>query len=419
MNLSTVHLKMNSQEIGCPDSLKKRYVFKLSTNLIGFLISLITSVLIPRGLGPKAFGDFNFLTNFFSQLMSFFDMGTSTAYYTKLSQRPRDTDLVRFYLLFAIFISLVILLFVFLTHWRAMDTVIWPGQETFIIYLAAGLGIITWSSGILNQMADAFGLTVPAEKVRIGQKIIGLLLIAALFFGHLFQLTNYFFYNYLMVLLLSGAFITIMTKNNCFSIDQNWLLPWHKIRIYLKEFYKYCHPLFVLSLIGFIANIFDRWLLQFFGGSIQQGFYGLSYQIGTLCFLFTGAMTPLLMREFSIAYQHHDLDKMANLFRRYVPLLYSIAAFIACFIAIQADKVIYIMGGKAYNDALLSVTIMSFYPLHQTYGQLIGSVFYATGDTRIYRNLGVVFLLAGIPLTYFLIAPADKWDWIPEQPAWP
>lgn len=159
--------------------------------------------------------------------------------------------------------------------------------------------------------------------------------------------------------------------------------------------------------MGLIVGILDRWLLQVFSGSVQQGFYGLSYQIGALCSLFTTAMTPLITREFSIAFGNQDLSQMAILFRRYIPLLYSIAAYFACFIAVQADKVTYIFGGTQFHQASLVVAIMSFYPIHQTYGQLSGSVFYATGQTGLYRNIGIVFILAGIPITFFLIAPVN------------
>jgi len=138
---------------------------------------------------------------------------------------------------------------------------------------------------------------------------------------------------------------------------------------------------------------------------VEQGFFGLSYQIGALCFLCTGAMTPLLMREFAIAFEARDLALMAHLFRRYIPLLYGVAAYFACFLAVQADKVIYLMGGKNFQAAHLALAIMVFYPIHQTYGQLSGSVFMATGDTTRYRNIGITFMLLSLPLTYVLLAP--------------
>ncbi|GAH85102.1 unnamed protein product, partial [marine sediment metagenome] len=64
------------------DSLKKRYFFKLCANLIGLPISIVIQSIIPRGLGPSAYGDFTFLTNFFTKVTGFFDAGTSIAFYT-------------------------------------------------------------------------------------------------------------------------------------------------------------------------------------------------------------------------------------------------------------------------------------------------------------------------------------------------
>jgi len=82
-----------------------------------------------------------------------------------------------------------------------------------------------------------------------------------------------------------------------------------------------------------------------------------------------------------------------------------VAAYFACFLAVQADKIIYLMGGKNFQRAHLPVAVMFFYPIHQTYGQLSGSVFPATGETIRYRNIGIILMLLGLPLTYVLLAP--------------
>ena len=91
------------------DSLGKRYFYKLLTNLVSLPVYFVTQAIIPRGLGPQAYGDFNFLTNFFSQVMGFLDMGTSIGFYTKLSQRPHETALVSFYFYFLL-VSVITLL---------------------------------------------------------------------------------------------------------------------------------------------------------------------------------------------------------------------------------------------------------------------------------------------------------------------
>ena len=386
------------------DSLKKRYLAKLFANLIGLAISVVTQAIIPRGLGPIAYGNFSFLSNFFSRVVNFLDMGTSIGFYTKLSQRQRDFGLVSFYLVFTGIVSFLLLIFVGFINVTGAYTTLLPDQKLFYIYLAAIWGILTWFVQIVNKMADAYGVTVSTEIARIIQKGLGLVLILALFFMNQLNLTHFFFYHYFILIFLALAFIWVMERNG-YTLRQSWKLPLEKIKAYTKEFYNYSHPLFLLGVVVLIVSILDRWMLQMFGGSVEQGFYGLSYQIGAVCFLFTSAMTPLITREFAIAFGEKDLREMARLFRRYIPMLYAIAAYFACFIAVQADKVTFIMGGEKFQHATLAVMIMAFYPIHQTYGQLSGSVFYATGQTALYRNIGITFMLIGLPVTYFLIAP--------------
>lgn len=388
------------------DSLKKRYFYKLSTNMIGLAIGLVTQAIIPRGLGPKAYGDFSFLSNFFSQVVGFFDMGTSISFYTKLSQRQKDIGIITFYVSFAIIASIAVFLLIFIVSFMPFTKKIWPDQLMFFVYLAAIWGIFSWFIQILDKIVDAFGLTVPAEMARMAQKILGLILIVALFFSNQLNLRNFFFYHYVLFIALGILFGWII-KNHIASLCVSWKISKVQVFAYVKEFYQYSHPLFVYALVGLFVNILDRWLLQVFSGSVQQGFYGLSYQIGAICFLFTSAMTPLITREFSIAYAKKDITEMASLFRRYIPLLYGIAAFFSCFISMQAESVAYILGGAKYHDAALAIAIMAFYPIFQTYGQLSGSVFFAAGRTGLYRNIGIIFLIIGLPATYFLIAPSD------------
>jgi O-antigen/teichoic acid export membrane protein len=388
-------------------SLKKRYAFKLATNFVGMIASLVIQAIIPRGLGPKAYGDFNYLTSFFTQVTGFLDMGTSLGFYTKLSQRQEEKPLVTFYFLFILLVFLLCILLVTMGVQTSYYQEIWPGQSIIFIYLAAIWGLLTWLLQIFQKMADAYGLTVYTELVNIIQKSVGILLILFLFIISWINLATLFIYYYLVIGLIIITYIFIMRRGG--YLTNLWkILDAGRIKSYIKEFYDFSHPLFILSFVSLICGIFDRWTLQKFAGSVQQGFYGLSYQIGAGCFIFTSAMTPLLIREFSIAFAKNDLKHMAYLFRRYIPILYSIAAYFAVFIAIQADKVIYIMGGKHFSKALVAVTIMAFYPIFQSYGQLSGAVFYASGQTPLYRNIGMVFLLGGLPLTYFLIAPGDK-----------
>jgi O-antigen/teichoic acid export membrane protein len=372
--------------------------------MLGFLISIIIQAIIPRGLGPKAFGDYSFLTSILTQIILFFDLGNTSAFFVKLSQRPKEFKLAAFYFYFTL-LGFVLFLFVIasILFVPSFYKEIFPGQELFFILVAAFFAIFSRVLQVLNNMADAYGLTVQSEKGVMAQKIIGLIFILLLYLTNKLNLTNYFLYQYFIIIFLSLLFIWIIRDSGIFK-SENWKLKLSKIKDYFNEFYNYSYPLLVGFLFGFVSGILDRWLLQYFGGSVEQGFYGLSFQISSVSTLFTGAMSMIIMREFSIAFSKSDFVQMSYLFRRFIPLLYSIAAYISCFVAIQSDKLIYLMGGSQYKDAYMAVLIMSFYPVHQTYGQLSGSVFLATGQTKLYARMGILSVILGLPMVLVLVA---------------
>ena len=389
------------------DSLRKRYLFKLTSSLLGFAISIIIQAIVPRGLGPKSFGDYVFLTSVLTQIVLFFDLGNTSAFFVKLSQRPKEFKLAAFYFYFTVlgfglfFIAISVISFIPLFYKQ-----LFPNQDLLYILIATFYAIFSRVLQVLNNMADAYGLTVQSEKGMMAQKIIGLIIILLLYLTNNLNLINYFLYQYLIIIFLSFLFIWIIRDFGIFK-TANWKLSIINIKEYINEFYSYSYPLLIGFLFGFVSGILDRWLLQYFGGSVEQGFYGLSFQISAVSSLFTGAMSMLIMREFSIAFSKNDLIQMSYLFRRFIPLLYSISAYISCFVAIQSDKLIYLMGGSQYNGAYLAVFIMSFYPIHQTYGQLSGSVFLATGQTKKYARLGIISVILGLPMLFFFVASSN------------
>ena len=55
-------------------------------------------------------------------------------------------------------------------------------------------------------------------------------------------------------------------------------------------------------------------------------------QLSMICLLFTGAFTPLIIREVSIAYGKKDFQTMKIFLSKHVLMLYSLACFISSFL---------------------------------------------------------------------------------------
>lgn len=355
-------------------SLKKRYFFKLTTNFVGFAISLITQSIVPRALGPASYGNFSFLTSFFGQVIGFLNLNSSTAFYTKLSQRQQDKGLISFYFYLMLLIAFLLFVLVGACYFMGIDELIWPEQATVFVVMAAIWAFLQLGSGTLIQVSDAFGLTIKTEVINMMQKILGLLIILLLFWVNGLNLLNYFIFQILMVVAIIISLFIVVQKYTS-PLLSHWRLNKVQFKSYIKEFVSFCLPLVIFYFFAVLEQILDRWFLQKFSGSTQQGFYALAYQTGSICMLFVSAMIPLIMREFSISFVKKDIESMRQLFSKYSKMLFAIAAFFGCFLAAEAKNVMLIFGGQAYTGAILSITIMCFYPIHQTYGQMNAAFF--------------------------------------------
>jgi O-antigen/teichoic acid export membrane protein len=388
------------------DSLSKRYFFKFTANLFSFLISLLTAGIIPRGLGPEAFGNFSFITDFFNQVVGFLDSGTSLGFYTKLTQRLYDRALVKFYWRFVMLASGLISLVIWGIISSGYGAVVWPDQNYVYVYMGLIFGLLTWGVKISGNIIDAYGYTVRGEIVKIIQKIIGTVLILLMFVFEYFSLSKFFFYHYIILAILVFGTWYQLRKSGVALFPAVKLT---KLRSYAfsKEFYKYSMPLLSYSFVGLMVSILDRWMLQKFAGSVEQGFYGLAFKVSSVCFIFSGALVPLFMREFSVAFGSKNIIDMRELFSKFIPMLYFFAAYISIFVAVHSGTISLLLGGEKFSDASLAIGIMSLYPIHQTYGQLTGSVYYATGRTKQYRNISFIYMAFGLLMAYVLIAPSN------------
>ena len=384
------------------DSLKKRYAIKLLASVISGLMNGVLLALVPKELGPIAYGQFVYLQDFFMKFIGFLDMGTSTAFFTKLSAKQSRKELLSFYFLYAGLLFLLLYVVILGVVKLGYNTQLLPEIPSHFIFFGLFFGFLTWLTQIFVKISDAYALTSSVELVKILHKIFSVVLLVFFVSMSSFDLEKYFYFHYIAL----GTFLGVV----------GWLFYHKKIvgselfsfkslalKDLIQEFFSYCHPLFLYSIMGLGAGFFDIWLLQKVAGSEQTGFYGLSYGIAAMCFVFTGAMTPIITREFAKSFEQRDMQTMAKLFSRYIPMLYAIAAYFSLFILVQSENVLEIFADAKFQEASVVLMVMALYPIHQTYGQLSGSVFYATGQTKLYRNIGIFSMSIGVLISFILI----------------
>ena len=385
-------------------SILKRYFFKVLSSGISGVYNFIILTIFPRLLGAVSFGEYSYVYNFFMQSIMVLESGASNGLYTKLSVNRNKQELLAFTTLFCVTVLGLVCVVSAGIYFSPIGQYVWPSIPGKVVLLGLIYCAALWSSTMLLQVSDAYGLTIKTEKIRIVHRLIffGMLPLFTIFFViHLYT----FLYYQLFYVFSYVAFLWCVLRYNQVKLFQGIT------HIHFKEnvttLYRLCAPLYVFNVLFVLGKIFDVWLLQTSSGSRQQGYYGFAFELASVSLLFSASLIPIIMREFSITHHNRDFDALRSLFNRYVPAFYFITLTISVYIAFHAHLLIHVMGGGAYQQAFWVVVILAFYPIYETFLRINCALFYASERTSIYRNIGVICLTFGIVLTFFMLAPAS------------
>jgi O-antigen/teichoic acid export membrane protein len=387
------------------DSLKKRYSLKLLANIISGVIGAILIAIVPKALGPLSYGHFVYLQDFFTKLLGFLDSGSSLAFFTKLSANTKRKELLKFYFFYALFILLFSILGVYLINNLGFTDTFFPNIPKEYIFFGLVYAFLLWLVDIFVKISDANALTASIELIKITHKIVMLIILILFIYYSSFNLELYFYFQIVSLVIFIVILGYVFIYKNIF----NKSLIFIKVKYFslLSEFLEFFSPLIISTIVGIIIGFIDIWLLQKYGGSTQTAFYGLAYSIAGMSFLFTSAMTPIITREFSKYYEQKDLEHMKRIYIRYIPMLYSISAYFGLFVVFQSENLLMIFTDERFAEAYVILILMGFYPIHQTYGQLCGSLFFATGDTVRYRNIGLLTSFIGLAFSLIFLLYLD------------
>ncbi|MFH1593998.1 MAG: oligosaccharide flippase family protein [Candidatus Omnitrophota bacterium] len=387
------------------DSVGKRYFVTLFSNAVFFFVSLVTAGIVPRALGPKQLGDFSFLMKVSTALRNFLNLGTSSAFFNYNSKHEKTGPLVKAYSVWLVGQLLITLSLVGFAVMIGISSFIWPGQGLKYIIWVLVFDWVFFSVSTLKQLSDSKGFTRPAQIISL---CIGLLNIAVLVYFALNGLLN--LGRYIAIQTICSA--TISLSIIFWIIIPNRNLYWEgrvkgKLKEFFDYFYKFCSPLVAILLVGLVFEYFDRMILQRFSGSINQGYFHIASSWAAFATLFTTSILAIYNREMASSIGKHDTARASSIFSRFLKIMYFLTLLLAVFLAFHAKQLLGLIAGPKFLPATTVVVIMAFYPIHQVYGQLGGTAFYATERTAQLRNISVIAMISGIPLTYYFLAPKN------------
>jgi O-antigen/teichoic acid export membrane protein len=386
--------------------LRKRYAVKLVAAVAAALTGIAVDALGSRALGPADYGQYYFLQQFFTQILTLLSGSISLAFVVRTARRPGSQGFTFVYLAWLLAIPVLMEAFITLSEYTGFARLLWPDSAILYIHLGAIASYLLFLGREGTGMGDAYGLTVQSEWVRVVQRILAFALVIILFSIHWLGLKNFFLYNCFVNGTLVIALFVVLRRHGKLVFLRNPFRP-ICLRAAGKYFYDYSSPLVIYLLFATAAVVFDRWLLQVVAGNVNQGFFSLAAQISQMMMLFVTAFMPLLMREMSIAHGAADKERLRLLFKRSLENLYFLSGFLACFVAVFCDRISVLVGGKLFAASALPVALVVLSAMHRTCGQVTSTVYYAMGKTALFRNIAVITSLLGIALTYVLVGPTQ------------
>jgi len=382
-------------------SIKTRFLTTLFVNILKVGLSFLSGIIIARGLGPAGYGNFNFLLVSFASIITLLDMGTSSAFYTFLSQKRRSS---KFYLYYLAWLGLQFLIALFLIavffpdSWRNK---IWLGHEKKLIILAFFASFMmtkVWQT--VTQAGESIRATVIVQLHNIALAGFYLCTILAMVFLRCLTIANLFIIIAVEYLLFTFI-LAKRLKDNLINLEETEQAELSNI---IKEFKIYCTPLVIYSIVSFAYSFADTWLLQKFGGAVQQGFYSVGLRFSAICLIATTSMLKVFWKEIAEAHAQDNKERLYYLYTKISRILCFVTAIGACFLIPFSKEILVFLLGPEYEPGWLCLAIMFLYPIHQSLGQINGTYFHATLQTKLLSKLGIIMMMASIPLTYFVLA---------------
>lgn len=385
-------------------SVRVRFVSTLIANILRFTMSMFSGMFVARALGPSSFGDFNFLLSSFASINILFEMGTSSAFFTFISRKKRSSRFHRYYAAWVAiqFIASLALATVLLPE--VLRQKIWLGHSRGIVLLALFASFGTnqlWQT--VSSTGESVRATIVVQLYNLGIAFVYLSMIVVLIKTSSLSVSSLFAITAIEYAVFS-AFLVRRLKPMLIDPDLDEKITAKSI---VAEFWAYCHPLAVFSLVNFLYIFTDNWLLQRYGGATEQGYYSIGMRFTYFSSIATASMLQVFWKEIAEASESGDDENIRALTYKVTRILYITSAVMSCFLIPFSRELLVWLAGPSYEKAAFSLSVLLLYPLHQSLGQVGLTMLLGLGMTGIYRNYGISVMLISIPITFFVLAPAN------------
>ena len=379
--------------------MQNRIVFKIISTGLNFFISIAIGILVPRAIGPSAYGDFSYIISTYGFLFQLLMLSSSAAYIYFLSHGKYKTEDVNiFYFLFLLIIStLVVLIGMITVNTEFGIQYLWNGlNESYLLYLGLLFAVFLNLQDVLIAFSDSTGQTIQSEKIKLLSRFLMVFIIIFLIYQDNLDIYSYFLLlilNFVLFFVLFFKFISFKfsTINKVQFLDMFY------------DVYIYIRPLIIFTFIASIYAYLGKYVLQSTSGSIEQGYYNFAYQLALIPVTFISAIMVIYMSEMTKKFKKNDIEGVKELFLTNIFKIYAVHAFISFFMLINAKEIILLTVGIEYVDATGALQGLTTFSLLHTFGTLSRNIFLSSARTKQYSVINSISMIIGIIYLLFIL----------------
>lgn len=388
-------------------SIKYRLIIAVLGNAVRAAASFSAGVLIARGLGAQFFGDFSFLTASFNSLRPLFVLGASTAFFTFISRPVPLGAHLRIYLGWLTLQFLIVVAVVGIILPSSAYDHVWLGYSRPIVllaFMATFMQSQAWPT--VAQIGESKRETLLIQSLSITIALAHLLVIGGLTYSGLISARALFLWIIVQYVIAVFAGSYFLARRPMDAVVDP--IPQESFGSVVQAYFRYCRPLVVSSVAGAAYEFGDRWMLQKFGGSRSQGLYQAAYQFAAISLFATTSILQVFWKELSDAHARGAHDRLLKLYSRVSKSVVLAGATVSGFLVPWSEEIVQAILGPGFRGSGLILGLLFIYPVHQSLGQVTGTLAFATSETATFSKVTVVFTVISLMLSYFLQAPADS-----------
>ncbi len=372
----------------------KDIISTFSYKLIIIVVTFIASVFISRTLGPELQGKYSLVILFVTMIFNLGNMGIGVAANYFPAKKDCNLKIVFNNLLFVSLVLSAVIFFVAVLIRLTTRKYFLPDITDGIIYLA----LLTIPIRMIQLVLESFLLGLKNYKFYNFIFLLKILLKLILVIVFYFSIKN---------LLLAYVFAYMISQFLVFPILNKKIKKITEITPLKFIDYSVIKKIFRFGILNHLSNLvmllefkIDIFLINFFSGPLNVGYYYISVIVSEISSVFSSAVNLVLFPKIAELNNKKKIEKIKN-FGIFSSLFFSFCFSLLIFFL--ASPFIKIFFGQAFMPAVPALKIMAFVTFFSNIKKIILNNLSAQNLIYLANPINILTLVLNIVLNIYLI----------------